>query len=255
MAVGVRWGWEKHTDARSKERSRRADWPPWLSPVRRSPDLQARSTSFSKSVCKTETEDEMRAGLVAGSAVSCRVVGKGPPKPHLHLRGHKYAVNCHQEPHPTLLVYGPHSVPMHLSACLCKHGCVCQHSHACVCCVSLCLQCVCLFECRGAHCVSMNIYVERRIVWLTIEPELTSMHLYKGTYTYVSPCMCLCLPVCACDQPCVLSLQGITEQPASAPLAMLPQSHAAIRASRASAIPSKTDSRGQTQTWASTSLP
>lgn len=73
VAVGVGWGQEKHTDARSKERSRRADWPPWLSPVRRSPDLQARSTSFSKSVCKTETEDEMRAG--AGSRQCCELQG------------------------------------------------------------------------------------------------------------------------------------------------------------------------------------
>lgn len=79
--------------------------------------------------------------------------------------------------------------------------------------------------------------------------------IYVKEHMHVSPCMCLCLPVCACNQPCVLSLQGITEQPASAPLAMLPQSHAAARAFRASAIPSKTDSMGQTQTWASTSLP
>jgi hypothetical protein len=154
----------KSTQMLGVKKSRRADWPPWLSPVRRSPDLQARSTSFSKSVCKTETEDEMRAGLVAGGAASCRVVGKGPPKPHPHLRSHKYADNCHQESQPTLLVYGPHGVPMHLYACLCKHGCVCQHSHAFVCCVSVCLWCVCLFECRGEHCLSMNIYVERRIV-------------------------------------------------------------------------------------------
>lgn len=80
------------------------------------------------------------------------------------------------------------------------------------------------------------------------------MHLCEGAYArfsmhvFVSACVCV-------HQPCVLSLQGITEQPASAPLAMLPQSHAAARASRASAIPSKTDSMGQTQTWASTSLP
>lgn len=100
MAVGVGWGQEKHTDAGSKEISRRADWPPWLSPVRRSPDLQARSTSFSKSVCKTETEAEMRAGLVASGAASCRVVGMGPPKPHPHLRDHKYADAVTKNPSP-----------------------------------------------------------------------------------------------------------------------------------------------------------
>lgn len=40
-----------------------------LSPVRRSPDLQARSTSFSKSVCKAETGQSEPEGERAGAAL------------------------------------------------------------------------------------------------------------------------------------------------------------------------------------------
>lgn len=160
VAAGGGWGQEGQTDAGNKERSRGADWPPWLSPVRRSPDLQARSTSFSKSVCKTETKGKMRVRLVAGGVATCRVVGRGPPKPY------------HTSEVTNMLILSPRT-PAHIispratwsghaSVCLSMQAWMCLSAFTCMCGrVSVCLWYMCLCEGRGLYCVSMNMYVER----------------------------------------------------------------------------------------------
>lgn len=141
VAAGGGWGQVGQTDAGNKERSRGADWPPWLSPVRRSPDLQARSTSFSKSVCKTETKGKMRVRLVVGGVATCRVVGRGPPKPY------------HTSEVTNMLILSPRT-PAHIispratwsghaSVCLSMQAWMCLSAFTCMCGrVSVCL-CAC----------------------------------------------------------------------------------------------------------------
>lgn len=79
---------DKQTDARRKEK---AGGPGKghlsLSPVRRSPDLQARSTSFSKSVCKAETGQSEPEGCLWAA-------GKGRPGAAAMPRSGAYDAVC-----------------------------------------------------------------------------------------------------------------------------------------------------------------
>lgn len=75
---------------------------------------------------------------------------------------------------------------------------------------------------------------------------------------FLHACVCDCLCMQACVRVFNHACSPSKASRSSRPLPLWPcspKSHAATRASKASAIPSKTDSRGQTQTWASTSLP
>lgn len=89
-----------------------------LSPVRRSPDLQARSTSFSKSVCKTETGGE---DVGQGAVHVAHRMGGGlglqlPPSPPA---GRVQGCAC-----PLLRAKGIHTLSDAL--CVCVHTCVCS---------------------------------------------------------------------------------------------------------------------------------
>lgn len=96
---GRRMDRQTHTQRKEKEASGPGEGHLSLSPGRRSPDLQARSTSFSKSVCKTEAgrgEAPGRAGAAPrGVCVCARAC---PPRSARRVTAHGRGAPVLREP-------------------------------------------------------------------------------------------------------------------------------------------------------------
>lgn len=173
-----------------------------LSPVGRSPDLQARSTSFSKSVCRTEMAGQGERLWERGCAHACTDHSGGPR-----------CFGCPKEPPSTFTAQCPRGrprLPMRLPvwrAFASLDGCMCECERACVLIdmsvyqsgefVSPCLRvdlCVCKRERMrlSVWCMHVCVYL---CMWLCV-----FLRLCACTHVRV------CEPVCIAH---VCSLQGI----------------------------------------------